>query len=125
VVVDAEGRPQGVVSTTDLLRERRDRDDTEVVDRSHGPMVRGMHELSLAGATAGDVMTPVPLAVHESDTVAHAAALMAFEGIHRVVVVGDDGRVVGVLASTDVLRWIGHRAGFLIPSSTCRRRAQD
>jgi CBS domain-containing protein len=33
---------------------------------------------------------------------------MAYEGVHRVPVVAADGRVVGILSSLDVVRWLAH-----------------
>ena len=61
-------------------------------------------------------MSPVVLSVHESCNIGQAAALMAFEGVHRLPVVGDLGEVVGILSSLDVLRWFGRRSGYLIPN---------
>ena len=43
--------------------------------------------------------------------VALAAALMAYEGVHRIVVVDRGGYVVGLVSSLDVARWLGTRAG--------------
>jgi len=88
-VVDAEGRPLGVVSKTDLLA--RDPDATRVAD----------------------VMTPLSFVLHPEATVSQAAALMAFEGVHRLPVVSDDGKVVGLVSSLDVLRWLGRYDGHL------------
>ena len=44
-----------------------------------------------------------------------AAALMAFEGVHRIPVVDDAGRVSGVITTLDVLRWLAQEEGYLAP----------
>ncbi len=35
---------------------------------------------------------------------------MAYEGIHRVPVMRDD-RIVGIVTSTDILRWVSNAGG--------------
>jgi CBS domain-containing protein len=81
-VVDSVGRPVGVISRTDLLRER-----------NRSSRVR-------------EIMTPMVFALPERATVAQAAALMAFERVHRLPVVSEDGRVVGVVSSIDLVAWL-------------------
>lgn len=55
-----------------------------------------------------DVMTPTVISVHADDPIERAVQLMAFEGVHRVLVLDDD-RLEGILTSMDVLREL---AGF-------------
>lgn len=93
-VVDAEGKPIGVVTKTDLLRaEAQGEEETRAV-RS--------------------IMTDLAIAVHEGMSIAQASALMAYEGVHRIPVVDDDHRVVGILSALDVLHWLGQRSGYLM-----------
>lgn len=122
-VVDAAGKPIGIVSKTDLLRAERDRADTteEVKPRvrtSEGLEVElgsGFHVVDVPRGVASDVMTSVVLALNESEPIGHAGALMAFEGVHRLVAISDDGEVVGVLSSLDILRWLGQKSGYVLP----------
>jgi CBS domain-containing protein len=93
-VVDASYRPIGVVSKTDLIR--------------------GFPE----GATVADVMMPVVYTLPESATLSRAAALMAFEGLHRIPVVSTENRVVGIITSLDVARWLAQNDGYIAPGST-------
>lgn len=120
-VVDEAGRPVGVVSKTDLMREHLMAGETgESVtpgwhpSRAHFQVEvgRGFHGAA-APASVADVMTPTAFTLSEDAPVAEAAALMAFEGVHRVPVVGGDGRVVGIVTSLDVLRWVAQREGYL------------
>lgn len=70
-----------------------------------------------------EIATPRVLAVQGELPVARAAAIMAFEGIHHLAIVDAAGAATGILSSLDVMRWIGHRAGMLIPRATARQRA--
>jgi CBS domain-containing protein len=97
-VVDESGLPIGIVSKTDLL---------------------GQRHFGALGATttptAAELMTPVAFSVHEGTSVAQAAALMAYEGIHRLPVVANDGSVVGLISPLDVLGWVAREHGYVVP----------
>ena len=120
-VVDEAGRPVGVVSKTDLMRERLMAGDTEEVVAPGWHPRRGHFQVEVGRgfhaepppASVSDVMTPAALTLSEDAPVAEAAALMAFEGIHRVPVVAADGRVAGIVTSLDVLRWLAQQEGYL------------
>ncbi|HEX2876070.1 MAG TPA: CBS domain-containing protein, partial [Polyangiaceae bacterium] len=56
---------------------------------------------------ASDLMTPVPLTVPETASVAEAAAIMAREHVHRLFVTGQGGTLTGVVAAMDVVTWLG------------------
>jgi CBS domain-containing protein len=101
-VIDASGRPVGMVTKTDLmLAERRAGEPPAAADPQ-------------ADGSVGAIMTGLAVSVHERTTIAHAAALMAYEGVHRLPVIDDDHQVVGILSSLDVLHWIGQRSGYLM-----------
>lgn len=65
----------------------------------------GSNELRLVR----DVMTPEVLAVGPDDPIERAIRIMAFEGVHRLLVLDRDDRLLGIVASMDVLREL---AGF-------------
>jgi CBS domain-containing protein len=119
-VVDASGKPVGIVSKSDLLRAERDAAGTEEI-RSPPRRARpaeiepGCHVFEPSSRTARDLMTPLVLSLHESSNIGQAASLMAYEGVHRVPVVSTDGAVVGIVSSMDVMRWFGRQSGYLIP----------
>jgi len=97
-VVDREGKPIGVVSKTDLLR--------------NGVTPEGRVK---------DIMTSISFTLHEDQPVSKASALMAYEGIHRLPVVDTAGKVVGLLSSLDVLHWLACKTGNTIPAPRTRR----
>lgn len=88
-VVDSEGKPIGVVSRSDLMDDRRD------------GLVR-------------DIMMPIAFTLPESASLSHAAALMAYENIHRVPVIGTDASVVGIVTSMDIVRWVAEQDGYVV-----------
>jgi predicted transcriptional regulator len=94
-VTDTDGRPVGMVSKTDLVAahsRHKVTDETRVAD----------------------IMMPMTFCVGVDETVAKTAGLMAFEGLHRVPVVNREGRVIGLVAALDVLRWLARESGYAI-----------
>ena len=91
-VVDSTGKPVGVVSKTDLLEGAR------------GRLVR-------------DIMMPIAFTLPENATLSHAAALMAYENIHRVPVVAADGSVIGIVSAMDIVRWVAEQDGYVVGRS--------
>jgi CBS domain-containing protein len=89
-VVNGAGEPIGVVSLFDLMR---------VPD----------------GSCVRDVMTRVTFAAPDTMSVSQAAALMAYENLDRLPVVSEDGKVVGMVSSIDILRWLARIDGYLAP----------
>jgi CBS domain-containing protein len=130
-VVDDTGKPVGVVSKTDILRSEQDQGDTGEsewprgggAERVEAALKSGFHLHRLARETVADIMTPIAFALPENASIAQAAALMAYEGVHRIPVVSNSGSVVGLVSSIDVLRWIGQANGYLVPACTKGQRA--
>ena len=93
-VVDDSGKPIGVVSKTDLLQRRETPGGGE--------------------AKVRDLMMQTAFCLVENESIAKAAALMAFEGVHRVPVVGTRGMVTGMLSPLDIMRWLARAHGYPI-----------
>ncbi len=90
VVVDGDGRPRGTITRAEA--------DEAPIDE---------------GATAGDAMSGLLFWLREHAPVAQAAALMAYERIDAVVIVDDDGRLVGMVTAIDVARVCARDSGYL------------
>lgn len=86
-VVDDDARLVGVISQTDLLRGSGD---------LHSAVRR-----RYTGLRVADLMTSPPITVDVTTPVVDAARLMRDEKVHRVVVVDDADRPLGVLSSMD------------------------
>ncbi len=84
-VVDSDGHPVGIVSSTDLV-----------------------HELK-AGTPISQIMTEKVYTVPQYDDTSIAARVMRNHGIHRVVVTHEQ-KVVGMLSAFDLLKLVeSHR----------------
>lgn len=119
-VVDAEGRPVGVVTKTDLLREHDDAGDNDECVRIDAvgrqwEFGRGFHTERITRATVGEIMTPMVFSLPEDASISQAAALMSFEGVHRLPVVDSAGKVVGLVSTLDVARWLATESGYVVP----------
>ncbi len=85
MVAEREGEPPvGVVSHTDAIAHYGRPD--------------------LGSIRARDVMTPHVVSISEHATVAEASRKLLESRIHRLLVVDDEGRPLGILSTTDVIR---------------------
>ncbi|MDQ3031595.1 MAG: CBS domain-containing protein [Myxococcota bacterium] len=111
-VVDHLERPIGMLAKTDLLR---DRDEPTVTVELRARAVlheRGCSEREVSGLRAGDVMTPTVFTALERMSIAATAALMARERVHHVPVISTSGRLVGIVSTFDIARWVAARERF-------------
>jgi len=100
VVDKVGGEVIGVVSKTDLVTHF------------------SMGELQSEPApTVADVMTYVLFGIHGSAEVGRAAALMAYEGVHHLLVWDARGEPIGMLSALDLLRRMAQDGGYGSPSS--------
>jgi CBS domain-containing protein len=120
-VSDACGKLVGYVSMTDLVRERFMNGETENYAPSRKRTARsysdGFHLESVPRATVRDIMMPFVFRVPENAPIDHAAALMAREGVHRVLIVSEANEVVGIVSALDILRWLAKQDGYVVRES--------
>src|ERR1700748_1747470 len=64
----------------------------------------------LAGRTAADVMTPNPLSIRESASVAEPLRFLTNKGFSAARVIDERGRPIGVLSRADILVFNRERA---------------
>jgi sulfide:quinone oxidoreductase len=88
-VVDVDGRLVGLISEADFV---------SALDVRHPARKKPM------GTVVDDLMTDHPVTIREDDTLETAIERMEDKRVKRLVVVGDDARVRGVLARRDVLK---------------------
>jgi CBS domain-containing protein len=107
-VVDPEGRAVGVITAKDLADPDRPRASEpgtstiyRVADGSCNQIDGG--KVSTPGR-ATDVMTTYVVAVTPDSTLRDAMRLMTADNIHRVVVIDEHKRIVGIVSSMDVMR---------------------
>jgi len=92
-VVNAAGKLIGVLSRVDVLRQITDARPGE-----RSPAIP-----SGAAQTLGDVMSPVVPTVRHDDDLAALVATFVETGSHRLIVVDDEGRAIGLVSDADVI----------------------
>jgi CBS-domain-containing membrane protein len=102
-VVDRDSRVVGVVSSGDLVARGGLGARLELLSAISETAQRGFLD-QLSSRRLADIMTPEPSTVRATDTLAAATRLMAERKIKRLPVIDEDGRLVGVVARSDVLR---------------------
>jgi CBS domain-containing protein len=116
-VIDAAGRPVGVVSRTDLLvHERETAPHLKPVPTYYeaadlvlgtGERLRDGFEVEAVDPTAVcDIMTPMVFAVTPETPAMKAVEAMVAHKVHRMFVVDRAGVLVGVISALDVLRFL-------------------
>jgi CBS domain-containing protein len=99
-VLDDEDRVVGVVSEADLLAK-------EALDLAAPGLVAGLlrhrEQAKAAGITAADLMTRPPVTIGPLEPATHAARLMHARKVKRLPVIDEAGRLLGIVARSDVL----------------------
>jgi CBS domain-containing protein len=106
-VVDTSGRVVGVVSEADFVVK-----ETGTAALPHRPLERlfGESKLTrsyrakLAATTAAEAMTAPAITISVRRSVGEAARLMTSRRINRLVVVDEEGRLVGIVSRADLVR---------------------
>ena len=104
-IVDDEGHPIGMVTKQDLVEQ-----------------LDAMEEGIPPARTAEDLMMPLAMTLDERATVAHAAAMMALEDVHHILVVAPTGVLLGIVSTLDIVRWLAHNDGLVTtrdPAEAC------
>ncbi|MFC7272451.1 CBS domain-containing protein [Paractinoplanes rhizophilus] len=101
-VIDEAGHVLGVVSEADLLRKIEYAGDAEprIFD---GPRRRDERRRSRAGAAA-ELMSAPPVVVTADTSITAAARTMDREGVKRLPVVDERGRLIGIVTRGDLLK---------------------
>lgn len=103
-VVDASGKVVGVVSEGDILfKERGPSERTGLLAWFADPYDVA-EQLKLAARTAGEAMTAPAKTIAPWRPVSSAAAEMLDEGVNRLPVVDDEGRLMGIVTRADLVR---------------------
>lgn len=101
-VMSPDGHAAGVVSEIDLLRKEEYQEDTHA---ERAPRWRRWADRARGrGRTAADVMSSPAITVPPEVSVVAAARLLDRHHIRRLLVVGADERLVGIVTPHDLLR---------------------
>jgi CBS-domain-containing membrane protein len=116
-VVDEFLRVTGVVSEADLLRKIEYAGDEE--PRMFDGRRRRGERTKATASTAESLMTSPPVVALSGTSIAAAARLMDSEGVKRLPVVDDLGRLIGIVSRADLLKV------HLRPDDEIRKDAED
>jgi CBS domain-containing protein len=112
-VIDRAGRPVGVVSQADIVIHDRAKVDylparstyeRELSAPSGEPLAQGFQVESVERTRVADIMTPAVFSVAPDTPAGKVIEEMLSLKVHRLFVVGDDGVLVGVVSTSDVVR---------------------
>jgi CBS-domain-containing membrane protein len=114
-VIDAAGRPVGVLSRTDLLIHDREtsrqadfvpeyRDRIDLTGPDGERLGSGFEIENVDTTMVRDLMTPVVFSVAPTTTAAQVVQEMLALKVHQLYVVDDDCVLIGVISPLDVLR---------------------
>ncbi|MFI9366570.1 CBS domain-containing protein [Kitasatospora sp. NPDC053057] len=101
-VVDAQGRPLGMVSEADLIRKEAGVPDPG--GRVPGLWMRPADQARAEAETAGGLMTSPAVTARPEWNVLEAARAMDRHKVKRLPVVDEAGRVVGIVSRRDLLQ---------------------
>jgi CBS domain-containing protein len=114
-VIDDAGRPVGVVSRSDILIHQREHVEhlhttpeyfrKEELFTDEGESLReGFEVENVDRTTVNEIMTPAVFAVTPDTPVNRLVAQMIALRVHRLFVVDDNGVLVGVISTMDILK---------------------
>ncbi len=114
-VIDDNGRPVGVISITDILIHDREYvaflksgDETASGDlRRLDGMPEDMGVEIVDPTTVDEIMTPTVFAVKPETPASEVVREMLERRVHHLFVADDEGTLVGVISTGDVLRRLG------------------
>lgn len=95
-VVEESSKVVGIISSTDLL---------QISCEAYGVEGEQMDSVLDRQFKLTEVMKE-PVVVNQNDTIRHAAEILAAGKIHSLPVVDDDGKLHGIITSTDLIGFL-------------------
>lgn len=103
VIDKSSGKLLGVVSNQDFLQQEAGEGALLPFEGTIENVQSYLKKAKkICAASVGDLMTSDPITLDSKATMRDAATIMARENLHRIPIV-DDGRLVGMLTSSDVM----------------------
>lgn len=109
-VVDDASKLVGIISETDLMWQETGVEpppyimflDSVIYLQNPAKYERDLHKA--LGQTVGEVMSSDPITTSPDKTLREAAQLMHERSVHRLPVLDEQGKVIGILTRGDVIR---------------------
>ena len=110
VVDPVTGELAGVISAFDFLLKENGGALLDMHGSKEDMMETAQAARKICATTVGDLMTPVVASIPPDMSMKEAASIMTMDRVHRMCVVDDDtGRLVGILATSDVMKDVLHK----------------
>jgi hypothetical protein len=109
-VIDNTGKLVGIISETDLMWQETGVTppayimilDSVIYLQNPGTYERDLHKA--LGQTVGEVMSKKPLTISPDKSLKEAAQLIQEHRVHRLPVLDNGGKVIGILTRGDIIR---------------------
>lgn len=106
-VIDKDMKPVGMLTDDDLLTRSGIKDNIEAgAGWNEKNILQELTNLDKSGKTVADLMSQPAIIATGREPLGHAASHMAREGLKRLPVVDQEGRLIGVLSRLDILRQV-------------------
>jgi CBS-domain-containing membrane protein len=116
-VIDAAGKPIGVLSQSDLLIHKREALEVaahgsyffskdEIAGETAELLSQAAESLDLDTTCVRDVMTPIVLSVAPTTGAGKVIEQLLKQGVHRLFVVDEGGVLIGLVSTVDILKKI-------------------
>jgi CBS-domain-containing membrane protein len=109
-VVDDEGRCIGVISAGDFLQHAKQEQHSPRICCTSVRAWQILEGADLPNERVADLMTKDPVTVPPSTEIGELARMMTDAHIHRIIVVDEQQRPIGVVSSTDILATVAEAA---------------
>lgn len=114
-VINGTGQCVGMLSTSDLIDLTHDLDDEiQNLGRSEAsqrPWLVEQLSQALGAERVSEQMTPDVETIGPEVSVPDAAAAMVRNRVHRLPVADDNGRLLGIVSTVDIMRAVANGAG--------------
>jgi len=115
-VCDTNGSLVGIVSSFDFLQKEAFEGALLTLDGQQSKSYADAAK-KICAQKISDIMTPNPVSISPGMTMQAAATLMNKEKVHRLPVVDDEGTLVGLVTSSDVMMGLLHNHENLPPAN--------
>jgi CBS domain-containing protein len=124
-VVDSHDQLVGVISAFDFL-QKEDGGALLPMQGSKDEMTAVvMTARKICATTVGDLMTPLVRSISPEMSMREAAALMTKEKWHRLCVVNEEGTLIGILATSDVMKDVLKTVRQALPESAANEEYEN
>jgi CBS domain-containing protein len=94
IVVSQKGKPVGMLTERDIV--------TKVA----------LPDLNSSKVSVDEIMSQPIITIESDKIIDEAALMMSIYGIRRLVVVGKDGKLSGIVTTTDIASWLSRSEGY-------------